>query len=158
MVPGRRAKEAACGLVARSCRNCGVLPQCFIITFRSDVTLLRAACIVGSCIFAVHAFSAGILPLVRWSVHSRGRCCVVVPGGRPQRFIISMPSAPPCAFAGAVSFSVLLLSFCVRPDRPSRRTRILSSWTFMVTGRRAKEAACGLGARVATIGCCHNAS
>ena len=34
-----------------------------------------------------------------------------------------------------------------------------SSWTFMVPGRRAKAAACGLVVRVApVVGCFHNAS
>jgi len=118
-------RESSGVRVGGSCRYCWVLPQCFVITFRSDVTLSRAACIVASSIFAVLAFSSGILPLVRWSVHSLGRRCVVVPGARPLRFIISMPSAPPSVFAGAVPFFVLLLSFCVRLDRPSRRTGIL---------------------------------
>ena len=31
----------------------------------------------------------------------------------PQRLIITMPSAPPRAFAGAVPFSALLHSFCM---------------------------------------------
>ena len=134
------------------------LPQCFIITFLGDVTLSRAACIVASSIFAVLACSAGILPLVQWSVHSWGRRCEVVPGARPQRFIMSMPSAPQSVFACAVQFSVLLLSFCVRPDRASRRTRNLSSWTFTVPGRCAKASVCGLVVHVATVGCFHNAS
>ena len=106
---------------------------------------------VASSIFVVLAFSAGILPLVQWLVHSQGRRCMVVPGARPQRFIISMPSAPPSVFAGAVPFSV-------RPDRPSLRTRNLSSWTFVVSGRRVKAAACGLVVCVTTVGCFHNAS
>ena len=66
----------------------------------------------AAILFAVLAFSAAILPLVWWSVHSWSRCCVVVPGARPQHFIISMPSASPSVFADAVPFSVLLLSFC----------------------------------------------
>jgi len=76
------------------------------VSERCDLVACGVACIVASSIFVVLAFSAGILPLVRWSVHSRGRRCVVVPGARPQHFLISMPRAPPSVFAGAVPFSV----------------------------------------------------
>jgi len=56
-------RESGSVWVGGSCRYCWVLK----ITFRRDVTLSRAACIVASSIFAVLAFSAGILPLV-WAM------------------------------------------------------------------------------------------